>query len=91
MIPINSHQQLWLRRAFFVTANLVILLVAYLLFVEPVQNSWRSAPTLWSSGKRLWRAIVLSRLRKLRSALLQAKWRRAMRAANSLAARIQAS
>ena len=39
MMSINSQQQLWLRRTGFVTANLLILLVAYLIFVEPVQSS----------------------------------------------------
>jgi hypothetical protein len=38
MISINSQQPLWLRRTLFVTANLVILLVAYFIFVEPVQS-----------------------------------------------------
>ena len=38
MMSINSQQQLWLRRTGFVTANLLILLVAYLIFVEPVQS-----------------------------------------------------
>jgi len=38
MISINSQQQLWLRRTCFVTVNLVIILVAYLIFVEPVQS-----------------------------------------------------
>ncbi len=38
MIPFNSQQQRWLRRASFVTVNLVVLLVAYLIFVEPIES-----------------------------------------------------
>ena len=38
MISFNSQQQRWLRRASFVTVNLVVLLVAYLIFVEPIES-----------------------------------------------------
>jgi hypothetical protein len=38
MIPISSLQQLWVRRFLFVTANLLILTVAYLIFVAPIED-----------------------------------------------------
>ncbi len=38
MIPLSSQQQLWSRRFLFVTANLLILIVAYLLFVAPIES-----------------------------------------------------
>ena len=38
MISLSSQQQLWSRRFLFVTANLLILFVAYLLFVAPIES-----------------------------------------------------
>ncbi len=38
MISLGSQQRLWSRRLLFLTANLVIVLVAYLLFVAPIES-----------------------------------------------------
>jgi general secretion pathway protein M len=38
MTSLGSQQRLWSRRFLFLTANLVIVLVAYLLFVAPIES-----------------------------------------------------
>lgn len=38
MITLSRQQQLWSRRFLFVTANLLVLIVAYLLFVAPIES-----------------------------------------------------
>jgi general secretion pathway protein M len=38
MIAIGGPQQLWLRRALFVTTNLLVLVAAYFLFVDPIES-----------------------------------------------------